>query len=76
MIRTTGSPQFSLAQIFCVTAWFGVYLAAWRQSVQLMLIEYSKLPTEPPGCYVATAAAKGHARFVGARSTAFANGET
>lgn len=31
-----------------------------------MLEEYAKLPTAP-GCYIATAAARGHRRFVGAR---------
>ena len=37
-------------------------------SVNLMLIEYAKLPTTPPDdCYVCTAAARGHSWFVGSR---------
>ncbi|MEZ6116994.1 MAG: DUF6688 family protein [Pirellulaceae bacterium] len=41
-------------------------LAALRNSIQLAILEYQKLPTEPPPtCYVCTAAANGHRRFVG-----------
>ncbi|MEK6237175.1 MAG: hypothetical protein N2C14_20900, partial [Planctomycetales bacterium] len=78
LFRTTGKPQISLAQAFWVTVWFGGYFAMWRQALQLMLIEYSELSIKPmrDDCYVATAAANGHARFVGAKSTVFANGET
>jgi len=59
--------RFSLARCLGVMTWLGVWFAAWRLSVMLMLEEYMQLPTQPPhNCYVATAAAKGHARFVGA----------
>ncbi|MGB6043157.1 MAG: DUF6688 family protein [Pirellulales bacterium] len=58
--------QYSLAQILIVISWLGAYLAAWRWGLRLALTEYSKLPTEPPGgCYVVTAAARGHSWWVG-----------
>lgn len=47
--------------------WAGAYGAAWRTSVHLAISEYAKLPTQPPSCYIATAAAHGHRRWVGAR---------
>ena len=42
-------------------------MVAWRGAYALALAEYAKLPTEPPpDCYVCTAAARGHRRWVGA----------
>ncbi|MFI4860105.1 MAG: DUF6688 family protein [Phycisphaerales bacterium JB063] len=41
------------------------YAAAWPGAIALALWQYSKLPTQPPqGCYVCTAAAKGHGALV------------
>ena len=56
----TGRFRFSLAQLLGVTAWLAAHFGAWRASVDWMLIEYAKLPTEPSDCYVCTAAARGH----------------
>jgi len=68
--------RFSLARCLGVMTWLGVWFAAWRLSVMVMLEEYMQLPTQPPSrCYVATAAAKGHARFVGARIVPSAAGQ-
>ena len=51
------------------------YLAAWPGAVMLALHEYSKLPTSPPmGCYVCTAAAKGHPWLVRATPVTLADG--
>ena len=62
-----GRWQYSLAQLLGLFSWFAVYFGAWRLSVRFMLEEYAKLPTTaPPGCYVCTAAARGHRRIVGA----------
>ncbi|MEM9415953.1 MAG: DUF6688 family protein [Planctomycetota bacterium] len=45
--------------VFITTAL--AYAAAWPGAVALALWQYHKLPTQPPqGCYVCTAAAKGH----------------
>jgi hypothetical protein len=57
--------QFSLAQLLGTVTWFGGYCAAWRVAYLMVLEEYSKLPTAAPqGCYLCTAAARGHRRFV------------
>lgn len=47
--------------------WLGgaTYSAAWGWSVTLAIQEYAKLPTQPPHCYVCTAAARGHRWLVG-----------
>lgn len=45
-------------------AWLGAYGAAWRLAVLRMGEVYASLPTQPPECYVATAAASGHPRLV------------
>lgn len=52
-----------------------VYAGAWWLSIHSMLAEYAKLPTEPPDCYIATAAAKGHRRFVKSEDVVHANGK-
>ena len=49
-----------------VALWFAivaVWSESWRSSIDIMLVEYSMLPTNP-NCYVCSAAARGHARFV------------
>jgi hypothetical protein len=57
--------QFSLAQLLGAVTWFGAYCASWRVAYLIVLEEYAKLPTEPPqDCYLCTAAARGHRRFV------------
>ncbi len=56
------------------TAWTTAFGASMVWAVLQALHEYAKLPTAPPpGCYVATAAAKGHRHFVGAE--VFSTGE-
>ena len=54
---------FSVALITWAAAWF----ASWKFAIEIMLIEYAKLPTTDPRCYVATAAACGHRRIVGSQ---------
>ena len=57
-----------------LTAWLAAYVAAWRYDILKMYELYSKLPTSPPDCYIATAAASGHPRFVGSRTIDLAGG--
>ncbi len=57
--------QITIAQLFGITGYLAAYMAAGRHSLLRMMEEYSKLPVEQPaGCYIATAAAKGHPGFV------------
>jgi hypothetical protein len=57
--------QFSLAQLLGAVTWFGGYCSAWRVAYLIVLEEYSRLPTQAPQeCYICTAAARGHRRFV------------
>lgn len=68
--------RFSLAQLLGVVTWLAAFLGACRTSVLWMLQEYAKLPTTPPeGCYVSTAAARGHCRLVGAEEYAAPSGK-
>jgi hypothetical protein len=57
--------QFTLAQLMGVVTWFGGYCAAWRVAYLIVLEEYAKLPAKAPQrCYLCTAAARGHRRWV------------
>jgi hypothetical protein len=69
--------QFSLAQLLGVVTWFGCYCAAWRVAYMFVLEEYQNLPSSSPsGCYLCTAAAHGHQRFVKSEDYTVANGAT
>lgn len=69
--------QFSLAQLLGVVTWFAGYCAAWRVAYLAVLEQYAQLPTEPPkGCYLCTAAARGHGRFVRSKAYITADGAT
>ncbi len=57
--------RFSLAQLLAVVTWFAAHCGAWRLSFIWMLDAYSRLPkTQPNGCFVCTAVARGHAGVV------------
>ncbi len=63
---SSSSKTFSLVQFLSVVTWLGAFMGLCRTSIDLSLKKYSTLPLEPPeGCYVATAAARGHKAFVG-----------
>ncbi|MHB8974298.1 MAG: hypothetical protein ACYC3X_31470 [Pirellulaceae bacterium] len=51
----------ALGWLSFVAAW----AASWKIAVDMMLVEYAQLPTTDPNCYVGSAAAHGHGRFVG-----------
>ncbi len=60
-LKGNGPPrQFGLLRMFGVLSWLASYMGAWRASVNIMLAEYAQLPTENQGCYITTAAARGH----------------
>ena len=48
-------------------AWLGAFVAAWATSYTGAIAAYAQLPTSNPACYIATAATRGHRRFVGRR---------
>ena len=51
--------------VAAIMLWMGGYLLSWKFAVDLMLVEYAKLPTTQPDCFVSSAAANGHQSFVG-----------
>jgi len=59
-----------------IVAWLAAYLAAWRYDILKMHELYAQLPPVPPDCYIATAAAHGHANFVGSKTVQLANGNS
>ncbi len=68
--------KFSFARGLGIFAWLSAYAFALRFNILKMFELYNALPTEPPNCYIATAAANGHARFVGSREVTLANGKS
>ncbi len=49
-------------------AWIGwplAWLTSWKFALDIMLVEYQRLPTTEPSCYVSAAAASGHRTVVG-----------
>ena len=75
LIRNYETP-FSMQRGLGVTAWLAAYGIAWRYDILKMFELYSRLPTQPPNCYIATAAAHGHSKFVGSRTVQLTNGES
>jgi hypothetical protein len=69
-----GRYRFRISHLLAGTGWAAAHLAAWRKSMDLAIEAYNKLPTDPPQCYVCTAAVRGHARFVGSRPVAAPDG--
>jgi hypothetical protein len=57
--------NLSLSHGVGLSAWFAAYAIGWRYDILKIFEMYSSLPTQPPNCYIATAAAQGHPRFVG-----------
>ncbi len=58
------SQTFDIKQGFGALVWLSAYIAAWRFAVLKTLEIYASLPTSPPNCYIATAAANGHPGIV------------
>jgi Family of unknown function (DUF6688) len=55
-------------------AWTIAWALAFREGMRQLLLRYSELPTEPPDCFLATAAARGHASIVGSEPARTADG--
>ena len=66
--------RFTLPRGLSVLAWLGGFSASWSLATLRMLQLYSELPTQPPDCYIATAAANGHPHFVGSHEVTLASG--
>tara|TARA_R110002049_G_scaffold2750_7_gene22098 strand:+ start:46448 stop:47653 length:1206 start_codon:yes stop_codon:yes gene_type:complete len=68
LITQPASHRVSLLETMLFTTWAASFLAACRLSIKMSLSAYASLPTQRPSdCYVATAAARGHQRFVRVR---------
>jgi hypothetical protein len=69
--------RFRLSGLLAWVTWLAAYFGAWRIAVTRAIDEYASLPTVKPGCFICTAAARGHPRFVksrlarGSRGTSF-----
>jgi hypothetical protein len=70
----TQETGFTLQRGLGVTAWLAVYAAAWRYDILKMYELYALLPKQPPDCYIATAAARGHPQLVRACTVQLAEG--
>jgi hypothetical protein len=61
--------SFRFEEGYGALAWLAAYITSWRFAVLETIEIYNALPTSPPpDCYIATAAARGHARFVRSES--------
>lgn len=76
LLKSFDSGKWSLGIKAGLVAWSAAYIAAWRYDLLKMFGLYSALPTAPPDCYIATAAAKGHPRFVRSREVILPNGQS
>lgn len=69
------APKINVSHGLGITVWIITYAAAWRYDIMKMFELYQALPTKPPqDCYIATAAAQGHPRFVGSHPVHRADG--
>jgi hypothetical protein len=64
------------ARTIWMVSWLAAWAAAWKGSLALAAAKYATLPTAAPDCYIATAAARGHARIVGAETALTSTGTT
>ena len=49
--------------------WLSTMYWTWKVALEIQAREYAKLPTTDPNCYVSSAAAHGHPRWVGSLAT-------
>lgn len=69
--------NFTLPRGLGIAAWLASFIVAWRYDILKMYELYAQLPpVPPPDCYIATAAAQGHANFVGSKPVQLANGKS
>jgi len=75
-LRSGGVARADRGAVLGLGATLAGYGAAWAAAWALALREYQKLPTQPPGCYIATAAGRGHRRLTGATPIQLPDGST
>ncbi|MEN1680481.1 MAG: DUF6688 family protein [Planctomycetota bacterium] len=62
-----GGWRVSLSSLMLIFTWLSANVAAWTFAYRRAVQDYATLPTEQPdGCFIASAAARGHRRVVGA----------
>jgi hypothetical protein len=61
-------------KILSCLGWVGGYMVAWKVSIYSAMKFFATLPKEPPDCYIATAAAKGHRRIVNSEEVVLHDG--
>lgn len=70
-LNTKAEPSLPKAKtwqwIVAWVSWISGLLASWKIALEIEAIEYQKLPTTNPNCYVSSAAAFGHPSIVGAK---------
>jgi hypothetical protein len=59
-----------------IVTWLVAWSVSLKFAIDAMWNEYEKLPKSPPDCFVSSAAAHGHAQFVGVASFAAAEAES
>lgn len=65
IVKQNGRPTELIPQVLVWFAWLGAYGFTWKTALDLMMVEYSKLPKTDPNCFVSSAAANGHPKLVG-----------
>ncbi|MCP4411257.1 MAG: hypothetical protein GY808_01600 [Gammaproteobacteria bacterium] len=70
------SRQYHIKHSLGILVWLVSFIGAWRIAVLKTLEVYASLPTSSPDCYIATAAAKGHPRFVKSKPVATGDNRT
>jgi hypothetical protein len=68
--------KFTILRGLGIFAWLAAYAYALRFNILKMYELYAALPPQPPDCYIATAAAKGHPGIVGSQSVQLENGKS
>ncbi|MFP4394934.1 MAG: DUF6688 family protein [Anaerolineales bacterium] len=77
LMRKHEVPRSALAPAgIGVAVWLIGWISAWRLAIAKALEVYAALPTSPPECYIATAAAHGHPHFVKSERIIDARGRT
>lgn len=75
LLENYEAPKLNAFHGLGIMAWIATYAVAWRYDILKMYELYAALPPQPPpDCYIATAAAQGHPRFVGSHSVQRADG--
>lgn len=63
-LKDRGDIGFGVPLVGSLVGWVISWAVSWKFGVDAMITEYSKLPVTDPSCYVSSAAAYGHRKFV------------